>query len=635
MIPVTVTFYGDVGFDRSYNHIIDFSNQEQRNNYFNSRILKTVNDCAYNKPMNTIQIRCDYEQALKFTYCKFIIGSNPLHRKEIYAWVDDVVLITDQAEGNVYTPLLQITISIDPIQTFIFDFTIGESFVVREHVDRFKSNGDGTKGWCLDNTSDVSSLGLEKRIKDCVELKKSVPVPLYSPIEIYWFLIQVVENVSGEVPHSQTMLYFVPVQGGTGSYNFEALSGLSSAHKPMLNLRYIYDDTYLHLLGIDPEKVASVHYIPFDIFPVYRDETTGYFKIGGSEDWRFNIWYDLDSNKNFAALKSSVSGSILSDNFNIEIWRDFEFTNKPDNKIPSGNPFYSSKYEPQLYKNPYQRVEIIDENGISKGQLPDISANIENGFKGVRLRLLIDTVEVRLRVIPYYSIENPNIETDNSYWVEFALTTVDVIRNNWLSYLLQERETTRQMISSQINQRAIANAIGGVSGGLSQGGSTAVAQGAAAGGAGLALGLGTSALSTVGSYITDKHFAFEQQDIREKAVQRKANNITQQGTFKSKIGDLRIVLVKCDETTFDIKANEFKKYGYSVFKYETPNIKSRKYFNFIATNIVKINGDLNNSIKMAIAQVFNNGVTIWHGDYIDELTGIGDYSLENIERSLI
>ena len=159
--------------------------------------------------------------------------------------------------------------------------------------------------------------------------------------------------------------------------------------------------------------------------------------------------------------------------------------------------------------------------------------------------------------------------------------------------------------------------------------------GQAAGVAGL-VGIGAGAISTVGGYAANSYFAFEQQDIRESAIRRKANNVIMSGTFKGVINDeISFYLMECDETTFDIKSKEFHKYGYSVFKYETPNTKSRKYFNYIATTIVKIEGSLNNEIKMAISSIFAGGVTIWHGDYISELSGIGDYSKENIERRLI
>ena len=86
-------------------------------------------------------------------------------QKKIYAWVDDVILRTDQKDDvtGVYIPILEVNIAIDPWQTFLFNFRVGESFVAREHVDRFKTNSDGTVGWTLPNTIDKSSTGVTKR----------------------------------------------------------------------------------------------------------------------------------------------------------------------------------------------------------------------------------------------------------------------------------------------------------------------------------------------------------------------------------------------------------------------------------------------------------------------------------------
>ena len=226
------------------------------------------------------------------------------------------------------------------------------------------------------------------------------------------------------------------------------------------------------------------------------------------------------------------------------------------------------------------------------------------------------------------------MELNSKYWIEYNLSNVEVIRNAWLSYMLQERDAARSMVQTEINQQAIASAIGGVSSATSMGGMQGLSDKGNVPG-GVAIGLGVGAIQTVGSYIANQHFMFEQQDIREKAIKNKANNISQTGNFKSIITEFALYETCCDETTLGLKALEFHKYGYGIYRYETPQLKSRKYFNFIATNIVKINGNLNNNIKIAIMEIFNNGVTIWHGDYINELSGIGDYSKENIERSLL
>lgn len=642
MIPVTVTFYGDVGFDRSYNHVIDFSNETERDAYFSPRILKTVQNCAYNKPMNSIQLKCSYTEALNFTYCKFTIGSNVNSNKKIYAWVDDVVLITDQKDENdVFVPIIQINIAIDPWQTFLFDFTLGESFVAREHRDRFKANADGTRGWCLPNTTDDNSVGVSKRLQNLCDLRPDRTIATNSNIlhyfisKVYWLAIQRVRTITSGRSIMDVLL--VPV---TKEVGIVRANGSNVSHNT-LNIQSVYSDEYLQSYNIDPETVASVHLIPFDIadYNFVSDGNDSYTNITLKFDGFFTT--TLGSNNVYLAFQGS-----FSDDF-PKTFKFIQLLTINDNlEIPVNNSNYNNKYEPQLYKAPFKTVSIIDENGVEVGKLPDICANVNGGFNSVSLQLLIDSVDIRARITPIIN----GIEIDSKYWIEFPATSVEVIRSNWLSFLLQERETTREMISSQINQQAIASAIGGVSSAVGMGGQQAMGVGKAqavgsnagamlseAGGfgAGALVGLGVGAIGTVGNYVANQHFMFEQQDIREKAIKRKANNITQSGTFKSLIGNLRIVRVVCDDTTLDIKAKEFHKYGYSVFFYETPNLKSRKYFNFIATNIVKIEGSLNNNIKIALMEIFNNGVTIWHGDYISELTGIGDYSKENIERSLM
>ena len=637
MIPVTVTFYGDVGFDRSYNHVIDFTNETERESYFTPKILKTVADCAYNKPLNTIQLKCNYEEALKFTYCKFVIGSNTSHQKKIFAWVDDVVLVTDQKdENNTYVPILSITIAVDPWQTFLFDFTIGESFVVREHVDRFKANSDGSKGWSLPNTSDDNSVGANYRnyeMCDFRPLRELVTVGNKVDItaEMYWLVIQRVVSGQGITPYMQVL--YVPCCDKS-----VILRPSRTVATEFVNLMIddILQDRYLGVMGIDPETVASVSFLPVDIGEYER--VSGNYTFINIPMFTSTFWESSISN-NILAFTESVLDFPLN--------HQMEFTlSISDNLTIPNNDVYSYTHEPQLYKEPYNVISIVDENGIERGRLPDILANYPGMWSKVLIQFLIDSVDVRVRIKPVIT----NVELDSKYWVEYSVPKVEVIRSNWLSYLLQERETDRQMISSQINQQAIATAIGGVSSAASMGGNAGLGNtisnmktdadavklsSSSVGGAYGGLGLGIGAISTVGGYVANQHFMFEQQDIREKAIKRKANNIIQAGTFKSLVGNFKIIRSKPDATTIDIKAKEFHKYGYSVFFYETPNLKSRKYFNFIATNIVKIEGSLNNNIKMALMEIFNNGVTIWHGDNISQLTGIGDYSKENIERSLL
>lgn len=637
MIPVTVTFYGDVGFDRSYNHVIDFSDETERENYFSPKTLRTIQNCAYNKPMNSIQVKCPYEEALNFTYCKFIIGSNANSQKKIYAWVDDVILITDQIdETNTFIPILQINISVDPWQTFLFNFTLGESFVAREHVDRYKNNTGGTKGWCLPNTSDDASVGSEFRQTSLTSLRHSYNLKTINSqgatvvVKLYWVLIQYIPT--GYAYFKTILVPFCKTQNERIYIKYN-----DTTVKFTQGLSFLYDGEFLKILGITPDTVASAYLIPFDICTTTEYYIDGKYCYELDLSEHINYYYKELFSDPSAQNPSQYVGFVVSNNIDKPYISASINLNLNVPRPPQDGNLYSpqNNFEPQLFKRPYRRLAYINENNVEAGALPDICANI--AFNAIDIKVFLDAIDVKMRMEPSYQ----GIRLDNKYWFEVPLTKIDVFRNNWLTYFLESRETDRQMLQSQVNQQAIASAVGGLSGATSLGGQGAISAGAKGGDVfkggitGAAVGLGVGAVSTVGGYIADKHFAFEQQDIREKAIRRKSNNIIQSGNFRSIINDGYFCFVKCDETTLSLKALEFHKYGYSVFYYETPNLKSRKYFNFIATNIVKIEGSLNNQIKMALSDIFNNGVTIWHGDYINELTGIGDYSKENIERSLL
>ena len=63
--------------------------------------------------------------------------------------------------------------------------------------------------------------------------------------------------------------------------------------------------------------------------------------------------------------------------------------------------------------------------------------------------------------------------------------------------------------------------------------------------------------------------------------------------------------------------NHFKRFGYAYNDWGQPNINSRKYFNYIKTNVCNI-ADYGNDIPIEhleeIRSIFNSGITFWHHD---------------------
>ena len=67
----------------------------------------------------------------------------------------------------------------------------------------------------------------------------------------------------------------------------------------------------------------------------------------------------------------------------------------------------------------------------------------------------------------------------------------------------------------------------------------------------------------------------------------------------------------------------WKMFGYKVNEVKVPNLYTRQSWNYVKTVDITIEGDVIESDLNRIKKMFNDGVTLWHGDYV------GDYSRSN------
>lgn len=67
----------------------------------------------------------------------------------------------------------------------------------------------------------------------------------------------------------------------------------------------------------------------------------------------------------------------------------------------------------------------------------------------------------------------------------------------------------------------------------------------------------------------------------------------------------------------------FSRFGYKVNRLGVPNLRSRVAWNYIKTIGAEITGDFPVMFQNKIISIFDNGITIWHGDWV------GDYSRNN------
>ena len=150
-------------------------------------------------------------------------------------------------------------------------------------------------------------------------------------------------------------------------------------------------------------------------------------------------------------------------------------------------------------------------------------------------------------------------------------------------------------------------------------------------GFGLGASVVTSAISGYDMWV--------QQDAKEQKIQNQPSTLTAQSDGVAiGLNPIRIVTTKMDDVNYNYAYEKFLHYGYVVNAMEKPNIRSRKYYNYICTSNTLINGALPANIKQALVNIFERGITIFHSDYCDTTeyptNSTGD-EYENIERSLM
>lgn len=117
----------DVPIDSDYEHTLYFTSYTQQYNYFSSKcpVGFQFNNQTYTRPsQNKIRVRISSEQVYT---CNYLMFRNLSHgNKWFYAFITKIDYMNDE--------VAEITFEMDLLQTYHFDYTLGECFVERQHV---------------------------------------------------------------------------------------------------------------------------------------------------------------------------------------------------------------------------------------------------------------------------------------------------------------------------------------------------------------------------------------------------------------------------------------------------------------------------------------------------------------------
>ena len=632
----TLYLMKNVDLDPNYNFTIDFDNVDAQLNYFNDKIsheLDITEDYSYIKFNEPIKVYKKVDELLGVNYLMF--DNND---KTYFAFI-----LNKKWAGDNCT---SIEFKIDVFQTFMFDYEIDETFIEREHQNRY-GKLTNVYGYPIYNREkEQLERGDQFICKQIEKLHDDVNPVLY-------------ENFSSQIDSGKFNLFWVyvisrePLADKIRNKNNTELSANISVNKgmptntygyvmPMISLNgavnpFINFTTKLVDITKDAENqfdeygcltpallkklsedtnVISINvsrYAPFE----YMVEK--YTKPSNPTEYNYRFIPILDDNLLDGIYLAKITHSDGSFNgaFNFQYFSKDIFSvlniKSHNNQIRlaeiNKNNLKNIKYEPKLNTNDYKYYELNFGN-------QNIKLNIEDFDK-------INTAQ--LKMIFSFSVKNGQAIIPLNYkGMEEAysdMATFDSVVNElplrtdaWNEYLAQNKNS----LISGFKTNAIQTGLG-------------LAVGIATGGVGFALA-GMQVLN-YGAQINNQ--LAQMKDI--KATPDKVEKTTIDTTLDHAIDDIYIKINTYEiHDDFKMKLfNYFYHFGYKCNCFKKPNLRSRFYFNYIKTIGVNIKSNIDAEFKNEIKQIFDNGITIWHFREKESFKGVNNYDYENAEMEFI
>lgn len=671
MVDATITLYKDIGLYPDYKRTMLFDSKIQQNDWFNSisRNLKKTLTANYNKLQNSFVLHEDVGNVYQYTYVR--IANLDDSGRYYYGFVSNVTLVDEENT--------EFMIALDPIQTFMCEWELGECLVVREHVDRWTKSSTVPDRITPNIDNVVAYMDTTIGSEAIVSNEFMINIIAITSNQKYWDNTRGV--TIGTEASNRVVFLVVPVKMGRTVTNYYSKVTFSTDDGttrkelgiPIPKLSDVIAGSVPATLGIDPDSIIGSWLIPchnltiyngsatlatdesktVDTINVFTSSATYYMHREGSTTllpWLTNTFYAQGDNKygaqcfNFLDLQD-----IFTNEAHINITSKFEKPSKPT----SATTTYDEKYEPALYMEPYRKRGIVS-NCISLVEIPD---NVfHNGNVYLHTNLICSTTGIDNELFvtndsDLVAVDRQEASLLGSYGRDVNIAC-DITTNEWLSYCLTSRKSDRDAVKSQIISNTITNMVGMGYGGALVGSRANSGRNdemkvrgtensrpiSRAGGFGKAM-VSASTFGMATGLITSAVQGWDmwnQQMGKESSIKNQPSQLSVTGDgFQYALDgnyNYRTYEMKVDENTYEIAKDNFRYYGYMVNRVEIPNIKSRYYYNYICTLNTTVKGSLSADIKQAIATIFEKGITFFHGDHCNS-TEYNSY--ENIERAIL
>lgn len=122
-IPSTIIWMcSGVPLTSRYDHTLYFSSIAEQNEYFNSKVSKTLMTYSYVRRTWKLKVQAHQDEARMWSYLFFKNGTSG---KRYYYFINHVEYINDNT--------VELSLELDVLQTYLFDWTLRECYIERAH----------------------------------------------------------------------------------------------------------------------------------------------------------------------------------------------------------------------------------------------------------------------------------------------------------------------------------------------------------------------------------------------------------------------------------------------------------------------------------------------------------------------
>lgn len=593
----------DVDLDPNYNYTIDFDNITAQANYFDSKIATEfeINEgYSYVRDTQALKIQANIDDLLGINYLFYNNGN-----KRYYAFITKKEYISSTCTS--------LSFKLDVLQSFMFDYEIDESFVEREHQNR----------WQLFNNIYKPIYNLEA---ENLDIGKNYKCKQTTKVTNKGFYIIKAKEPLGDIYTSNNWNSdasdFTKTGGGNSAmstgiyvYMIPSITNYSinriTAHYSSMGVNYLenpsgssitYDMASLKDF-IDNPNVISIQYINLlnnDIVNYELSGTRYNLTIGaslGNKSFGYIARVGQDNKKLMFRLLE-----LYNEQYSYNLTEDIAPINLNINSQPN------IANEPKLLTSPYSYFDIslFGENMQLYRELFSTSGSYNlDIYSSPNINNTISVVPRNYAGAQKSHFHKKTLGSANE---------LDLRTDKWQSYILNNKATVNgSMIVA--GAQTLAN----------------VGAGLLIGGLGLAGGL-ISGVNFAGQIANN---LLQKEDLKQAPddLRNVSNDINSQylmDTLNLTINTMELL------DTFKIKIfNYFNHYGYKCNDFKKPNIRSRYYFNYIKTIGANIKTNIDADFRAEIENAYNNGLTIWHYRNATTFKGVNNFDYENVELNLM